>query len=369
MLAGVRAAVVAGLVIACASHAADASPGYCAQVIDQHGNAVRDATVWVMHPDGGMEHGRGCGQTDAAGRFCISPDADECEGGTLQLSLSDAHGGACAGDLTLAPGARPTQIAMHVEDRPITTLTGRVVDDHGHGVAGASVEHTTIRPDGTECGYPTDVPAVTAADGSFAVRTRKGDVALAVVATGFAVRGVTVHNPSRGNTIVVDPGAAWHGRIRAPDGRLLATAKLELVGGTAQPMADGAFAIDHLPPGDVRVTLSVENDPLLGTRQEWRSVTIAAREQKVADAAFSAGLDLAGTAGARDRCVWAYPDALDHGGPGATGMHVTVMPDAKGHFVFHDLPAGRHSVRTCKGLGHVTADAGGPDVVIPRESP
>jgi hypothetical protein len=314
--------------------------------------------------------GRGCAETDAAGHFCISADEEDCWFGAITVSIPDDRGGRCAGEVSLANGARPKRIALHVEDRPTADLDGRVIDEQGRAVAGASVEYRTVRWDGTECSYKKDPPVATGPDGTFKLRTRRGDVKLAVVATGYAVSALTVRNPSKGNTITVDRGASWRGRVRAPDGRALEHATLELIGGTAQPMVEGKFAIDHIDAGKHSLELNVENDPVLGTRKEWRLVSIVGQEQRLEDASFSSGLDLSGKAALTNGCVVAYPVDLDANGiPRASaGIIVTVIPDPNGHFVFHHLPAGKWTVRTCKGIsGSVVAEAGRSDVVLPSE--
>ncbi len=353
-------------VLALWSRLAGAAPCDQVVVVDQHGKPVAGAVVFRMTSIGpNMESGEGFAQADRQGRFCV-PQGEWW--GALDIMLPDERGGRCAGYVRVPDSDKPSRVVMHVDEVPTTLYAGHVVDEHGKPVAGAQVEidGVTIK----QCGVRIGGGAKTAPNGLFRLSALRGQLAVLVHADGFATREITLPAGSRDNRIVLDQGASWQGRVLAPDGKVVTGARVSLRTVNRDnvdfKVVDGAFDIARLTPTTwSTIHLAVDNDPVLGSREEWFDVKIELGAQRTDNLQFSSGLDIAGTTADVNSCVVALREDY-HVSGGGHGMRVVTQPDTSGHFVFHHLWPGEWAITGCQHYPVVVAQPGRSDVVLKR---
>jgi hypothetical protein len=355
--------MTARLVVALAlwSRLAGADPCDRVVVVDQKGKPVAGAVVFRMTSP---ESGEGFAQTDRQGRFCV-PEGEWW--GALDIVLPDERGGRCAGNVRVPSDQKPTRVVMHVDDVPTTLYTGHVVDEHGKPVAGALVEvdGVTIH----QCGVTIRGGAKTAANGLFRISALRGDLEVLVHADGFATRELTLPPGTRDNRIVLDQGASWQGRVVAPDGKVVTSARVSLHTVNRDhvdfKVVDGAFDIARLTPTTwSTIHLAVDNHPVLGSREEWWDIKLELGAHRTEDLKFSSGLDIAGTT-EPNSCVVALREDYHIIGAGH-GMRVVTKSDASGHFVFHHLWPGEWAITGCNHYPLVLAQPGRTDVVLKK---
>ena len=327
-------------------------------LVDQHGKAIAGAQVMARHGDSLT----GLADSDRHGQICVPAD----ETSKLEIWAPEDIGGWCAGRIEVEHDSRPARITMNLTVFPRTTLHGRVVDSSGTPIAGATIELHGIGFDG--CTISASASVKSSRAGTFALTGMRGDYEVLVKADGFSTADTTLLAKDKTHEIVLDQGASWRGRIVAPDGSVVKSAQLSFGRINRDRLtiavAGGAFDAQRITPGMYTMKLEVVDHPVLGSRTEWRDVTIKAGEHRSDDIAFSGGIELAGRA-KKDpgECIVAAPAKYNR--DGIFDMRIRVKPTADGHFVMHEVPRGDWVVSNCAEYPKVVVDAGRTDVEVP----
>jgi hypothetical protein len=330
----------------------------CSTVVDGNGKPIAGVQVYARQEPSMTD----LGVTDAKGRICFPTD----DNSPIELWAPESIGGWCAGRVEL-DSARPARITMKLTVFPLTTLHGRVVDSAGSPVRDAEIDLHGIEFDG--CTITAAASVKSSRAGTFALTGLRGDYEVLVKAAGFATADVTLLAKDKQHEIVLDQGASWRGRVVAPDGRVVTSAKLSFGQINRDRLtidvANGRFDAERITPSKY-YTLKIEavDDPVLGTRTEWRDIAIQPGEHRTDDIAFSGGLELAGVA-KKDpgACIVAAPAKYNR--DGIFDMRIRVKPTADGHFTMHQVPRGDWVVSNCAEYPKVVVDAGRLDVVVP----
>ena len=221
-------------------------------VQDAQGNPVPDVEVEVQFlvPDAALngltvlrDTARLC-TTDAAGRFLVERVPTRSgDTGRVTVHVQHVHGFADATrELNVGPQSEPVVVTL---DR-WTLVRGRVIDEHGNGVAGAWLRVVdTSKPRFTFSmdGRPEDLlegksPGVevrdafrhgdgqrhrSRADGSFKLIAPEGERTVIAWVEGRVDAVFEVDAPQSEVTVVLPPAQAFAGRVRTGDGRAVAS--------------------------------------------------------------------------------------------------------------------------------------------------
>ena len=152
-------------------------------------------------------------------------------------------------------------------------VEGRVVDENGNPVAGATVRHSTFRPKVEEDfslqyvppGYIEGVvklnPALTDSDGRFRLTSVPEHLTVRpqVSSAGYAMKPLRYDVPLDLDNIVMIPGGSLTGRLVDEHGKGVGGALVTVRGqnevsgwGKAVTADDGSYTIDGLPPDEYR---------------------------------------------------------------------------------------------------------------------
>ena len=234
------------------------------RVVDPAGEPVEDATVTVG-PAGRFERGMFPGafadtaRTGPDGAFRIGelPPGVRVDVTASRLSQKEAivHG-------IELPTGEPVILLLE----PSASVAGRVVDESGRPVAGATLGHRQTRPDGS--GSSASGGELSSEKGDFRIeRLPTGRVEVTAIAEGFCegATGVTLEpgEHREGLEIVLEPGVELEGVLRTADGDPVADAQIHVGGiGSEQQLlfrmswtdTEGRFRVPNLPPVPVRVS-------------------------------------------------------------------------------------------------------------------
>lgn len=343
-------------------------------LVDPTGTPVPNAivTAWDEDPASQVRfnHGVSSASSDGNGRACI---LDEQWSSWLTVEPPMELGGSCVPATPIPTGgARPDRVVVATRPLAMGKLAGRIVDRAGRPVGDASVwaRDAVVKIDGSDCELSDtdrrfEVPV--RADGSFVLDSVLGETTLEVSSPHYRTVEAHVHAGTSGNTIVLDEGASWRGRVLRPDGTPVPTAKLVACHGGDECTGVtklGTFAIEHLAAGTYELRLFVDHDPVLGTRHVILSrTTFTAGETRQADLQIAPGLELAGT-GKPGECVHAVAKGAARPFGRLAADEVQVRADSTGHFTFHHLHAGTWSVGNCDGSRELDVTAGRTDVAL-----
>ena len=307
----------------------DAGGGITGRVVDAAGQPVDGASVQGERADvatepGGVD-GYAMSANDGDGRFTIRDIAP----GTYALRVRAGGVGEAAVSSVKVAAGRVTDVGT-ITLSATGVVTGVVVDADGQGIPGATVQ---VRRN-AQTYYSDDPSAQTDSNGAFEARgVRPGRVFVTARHPAF-VEG-------RQEDVEVDPekdppvvrvvlarGGRIEGRARRRDGRpfedgRVAATSLSSRGGGFEPvptLADGAYVLDHVPPGRVLVTLMtrVASHPFMSGPPGMVALAgVAGREAEVREGETTT-VDLA----TREVVV---AGRVTRGGQGLPGVTVTVM--------------------------------------------
>jgi len=229
-------------------------------VVDERARAIAGVSVTARPMGGGdmlwtpgVLHTVQSGITAPNGRFLLRT-ADE---GSVQIDATKAGlPPARSAALHVAAGARLAGVTITM---PMgVMLRGRVTDSEAKPVAGArvSVAEDLVR---------------TKDDGTFVMRVLEGTYDVGVAAAGYAPRSVRaqVSATSRPLEIALEPGVAVSGRVTRGGAPVEGVNVYTVSGAAGEPVqtgADGAFRIDDLAPGEIRLAFKKPADFIQITR-------------------------------------------------------------------------------------------------------
>ncbi len=232
-------------------------------VRDTHGAPIAGAQIFASRPCCPRLFGGGGATSAADGTYTLSgldPAAY-----SVSATATGYVGQSYSGTVTPPLGGTSTGIdVVLVQDG---TITGKVTDQNGTPVAGASVN---ANPAGSCCMQPV----TTAADGTYTIQAPVGTYRLLVSKTGFGPRYYGGASDERGGFDVIvssaqttpnidvslEPGGTITGTIRDTSNAAVAGATVyaqDVVGGFTQPVQStggGAYAIHDLAPGTYLMT-------------------------------------------------------------------------------------------------------------------
>jgi protocatechuate 3,4-dioxygenase beta subunit len=302
------------------------------RVLSPSGQPLAGAEVGVVQPSHGFGFGFGAATTDGDGRYRLEGVAP----GTRSVQAEHKSYRRAIKELDVRLGENTLDLRLEggVE------VSGRVVDEGGQPVPSARV---SLREGWSSWNRPS---ATSAADGSFTLDgVADGTYRLAAEKEGFASSRdgveVTVAGSSVGGVEVkLGTGGAIVGQLSGLDFAELSQVRIWLVSGSRQTgvvSPDGSYRIEHVAPGEQRVTASLPG----GARQAEGRVTLdpGAPEARL-DLEFGGGLTLSGR-------------VLRNGEP-AVGLNVMVSgggaggrfgdTDHQGRFRFEGLDAGPYEL-------------------------
>ena len=214
------------------------------RVLDDHRRPLAGAWVWPPEDPGAAV------RSDARGVYQLeeSAAAGDVQGAAAGYFLAGTETGT-------AGSALPT-----LRFEPAPPVTGTVVDEQGHPVAGALVRILPVSYD-KDREWPRVWTRATG-DFRFGGQIALGVGQIAVRQPGFAPASLSpVPLPSSGLRIVLRRGTTATGRVVDEAGRPAAGAVVELVRsneeslGRAAVMEDGSFSLPHLPPGHAELRI------------------------------------------------------------------------------------------------------------------
>ena len=273
-------------------------------VTDAHGRPVAEAWVGLSPSDSedfrtamAVLSGRRPTETGPDGRFRIGDLPREA-----RYDLHVDHEGLRPAEVlgVEVPTAEPLRIRL---SQP-RTLSGRVVDELGEPVAGASVEPSvkTVAPDGSTH-IRGDGRTTTDPEGRFVLsRVSPGTVDLLASAPGYRSRSLPVQVPEEGEIepaeIVLGPGTSLEGRVLDNQGLPVHQAQIRIqtrrgdevsFGSGALSDEEGRYEIVDLEPGPVEVQAYL----FLQGRSTRAAVEIQPGRNRL-DLKFPAGAEISG---------------------------------------------------------------------------
>jgi protocatechuate 3,4-dioxygenase beta subunit len=239
------------------------------RVVGPRGEPIEGAEVFVLDGMASMAPslrwglgGKAADATSAAdGAFRI---ADRTHGDKVDLGVT--RSGFTDGRLVgvVAPTEEPVTVTL----QPASDLRGRVVDEGGDAVAGASVSLTVERAGGGFAFMSMAGSATTGDDGRFTVEdVEPGPVKATVRADGYlplerAGLEVPAGKDLEGLELVVHPGATVEGMVTTPEGRPAVGAEVHVMAegeagarfsgrmsSAAQTDGDGRYRMEGVEPG------------------------------------------------------------------------------------------------------------------------
>ncbi len=331
------------------------------EVVDGRSRPVVGARVSIStcDPSGDCPNPIGSREwlTDRRGQACVIDSLDSK--GTLkglEIDAPSLRGGACAGSKRLRyeprrdVRGRPEEIRVVLDlvNLARTRLRGRILSRDGRPVRGAKIdlEHIAVQ---RQCSFSPQLPTATSvSDGTFAFPDLPGDSAILHVRhPAYAPRSLEVQLLAGLQTIELQPGSTWRGRVLSTTRAVIADCRLSLevkseTVASSRCSPEG-FSLEHLPSGDARLLISTGDQSVLGMRSLKRTVHIGAGNRQE-DIVWPAGTTIDG-------------DIVRPSGEPVPGAHLSAMPkgpngyplregqvtaqaDRLGHFVLQDLPPG-----------------------------
>jgi protocatechuate 3,4-dioxygenase beta subunit len=254
-------------------------------VLDAEGHGVAGAriTVAAAAGDGSQPGAVANGTSDETGAFHL----EGLPPGPARLAAEHPDYRRAERPIQLQPGANRVRVTLEEG----LSIAGRVADERGAAVAGATVRATG--------GEGQERPAVSAADGSFRISgLSAGRQRLEARAEGFSPGGGDVEleaSAIEGLEIRLQRGVVLRGRLRGLAPRELADAEvgawspsLGSRSGSVDPT--GGFQIGGVEPGEWRVLALAAH----GRRQASASVSVAPGAEVPLDLDFGQGVTIAG---------------------------------------------------------------------------
>lgn len=189
--------------------------------------------------------------------------------------------------LRLVSGERKSGLVITIPSG--VTVTGRVTDRDGKGLAGVSV--TTLESRGMSGGMVMRIAlgamrsdegenVQTAEDGTFSIRVKEGSFDFAFSRDGYGqkvLRAQQVNTTIKPLEVTLEPAVEISGRVTRNGGGV-AGVRVNLFGegvtGEAETAGDGSFRIGNLSPGTAMLNVSKEEEFI----QQFRPVTIPASD-------------------------------------------------------------------------------------------
>jgi hypothetical protein len=328
-------------------------------VTSPEGRPIADARLSLMQMSewsGNSRYGWGQGwSTDRRGYAC---DEMLLYPGTITVTAPPALGGRCAGETEFEwdgwndPLRYPIRrVKLNVKRLPRTRLRLRLVARDRQPIQGAHVSVESIDPAGTDCSdRGPDDWFETDADGTLALPLLpKGEVTLRIRHKGYAEQVSSVETQASPQTLSLERGARWTGRLLDPDGKPIERCQLHIAA-PSQIYVDASctpsgFDIAAIPAGYSRVTVRVTAPhPMLAEHVLVMNVNLRSDEVRQNDIRWPVGLPITGQvvtmkgAAVPRASVRLTSQNLEQGS--AEGL-LQIEADADGRFAFwHLIPGG-----------------------------
>lgn len=300
------------------------------RVFSPSGQPLPGAEVGVADPT--MDFFFGSATTDGDGRFRLEGIAP----GTRSVQAEHKSYRRAVKELEVRLGENSVDLRLEggVE------VSGRVVDEGGIPVASARV---ALRAGPSSWNQPS---ATSGADGSFTLDgVADGTYRVTADKEGFAhgrdgVEVTVAGSSLSGIEVKLTAGGSIVGQLSGLDFAELSKVQIWTMSGrqTGQVSPDGSYRIDHLEPGEHRVTASLAG----GSRQAEGQVTLEPGASEVRlDLEFGGGLTLSGRVLRNGEAARGLNVMLS--GPGVAGRHGDT--DHQGRFRFEGLDAGQYDLQ------------------------